>query len=269
MPPKKRKKKSRYLQTRRLFFNISDSFEKQQFLDLAMEIIGNCDVTIETRLERISIEFQGNPGQIDKIQNDLIILEKQLSKAFNSDIKGFYTYEHKILNKLLSNQLQIKYFVRVIKINGYEANIENSNSLLTNAPFDELKKINQSAAQSLNFAPIMQNKDIRRFLSTFSMKTGKDHSDIARLAVDNNIISERDSIYHFSLDIDEAYNKLENKLRKDFPISSTMEDTVSKEQFKGLGFDGGKIVFISKDGKEQDQSPYDWSENNDIEENSE
>lgn len=243
---KKGRKKTHRLQTRRLVFNTDTNFDKELFLEFGLDIIGNCDVNLESRLNRLSIQISGNPDVIDRISNRLIILEKQLSRAISPSFDGYYYYENEILAKLFPNQLQLKYFVSSIQVKGYEAFIQNSNTLATNAPFKELQDIHRLSVVALDKAPSMQNKDIQKFLSIFSMRTGESHEVIANIAMKNNIISERDAIYHFAMDVNDAYDKMTNKI-KDYNIDEIIESFNDPLDDISV-FEGGKIVII-KDGK--------------------
>jgi hypothetical protein len=214
-----------------------------------MNIIGNIDVVIESRLERLSIQISGSQEQVDRISDRLIILEKQLTNATIATVHGFYSYESELLFKLFPTQLQLGYLARVLENHGYEVEIENNNTLVTNAKLLDLREIHELAVTSIQEAPPEQNKDIRRFLSVFAMKLQSSHELIMDLASQEGIISKKQGMYQFAMDSKDAYQKMHSIFEKAPVVDLPHKVDEPEIDLAGLGFDGGKIVFI-KNGKE-------------------
>ncbi|MHA2252312.1 MAG: hypothetical protein ACXAD7_18240, partial [Candidatus Kariarchaeaceae archaeon] len=160
-----------------------------------------------------------------------------------------------LLAKIFPAQLQLNYLAQAIKTQDYEAFIEDQKKLVTTASLKELHKIHALAIGVLNKAPVSQNKDIRRFLSIYSLGTSNTHDAIAQFALDNKIINEVNQVYHFNMDVYEAYSQMEallgrrvldedeEILESDYPDMSIVDGS----------FDGGKIVFI-KNGEVQNST---------------
>ncbi|MHA2089799.1 MAG: DUF2067 family protein [Candidatus Kariarchaeaceae archaeon] len=256
MPKKHKRRTSQRLQNKRLTFNTGQTFDKEVFLNLAMNIIGNVDVVIESRLERLSIQISGSQEQVDSISDRLIVLEKQLTNATIATVHGFYSYESELLFKLFPIQLQLGYLARVLENHGYETEIETNNTLVTNAKLEVLREIHELAVTSIQEAPPEQNKDIRRFLSVFAMKLQSSHEVIMDLASQEGILRKKQGMYQFAMDSKDAYQKM-HSIFEQAPIVDLPQEIDEPEiDLAGLGFDGGKIVLM-KNGERLNRDTYD------------
>ncbi len=236
-----------------MVFNIPTTVSKDLFLNYALKIIGDRYVHVESKGDKITLNMQGERGELHTVINRLSMISNQINNAV-LDNDGSYIYDNELLSQLFKPQLQLKYFKKAIEIYGFDAKIDE-NMLITNANYFEIERIHKKAAKAMREMISAQNRDIQRFFSLLYMKSNLDMFEMGNIGLENDILKMVDGKFHFAIDQEIAYKKMQELVDKP-ELRPTIEVPEGEEINLNDFFEGGKIVFL-KNGEELDSSPFD------------
>ena len=131
--------KKRKYRNQTVVFNIPSTVGKDLFLRFAMEIIGDKYVHVESKMNKISLEFQGERTLVAGIVEKLTMISSQLNDAVVGK-RGEYEYHIDLLNKLFQPHLKPSFFEQTIKIYGHDAEFREK-QLVSSANYFEIEEI--------------------------------------------------------------------------------------------------------------------------------
>ncbi|MHA2100585.1 MAG: DUF2067 family protein [Candidatus Kariarchaeaceae archaeon] len=262
---RKKKQREDKLPRRKLFFDRPYGVKLEELLDIYMEVIGNIDAELDMKIDKISITLSANKSEIDKKVLKLQTLQGQLMKATNGGERSFYEYEQGLFQHIFKSQIQTKFLSQILSVHNYHSELTEDKTIITDAPLNELRRLQALGFTLIQQSPQNQNKDIQRFTTLVSMKTGKSQGEILELCTANGLLFEKDDKLRFSDDKDKILNQI-MEIAEDLSLSSDIaEDILSDDDtdIPGFGFDGGKIVFINS-SNDRERSTYEDLEKEEI-----
>lgn len=245
--------KKRKFRNQTIVFNIPSTVGKDLFLRFAMDIIGDNYVHVESKMNKISLQVQGERSLIAGIVEKLTMVSSQLNDAVVGK-KGKYEYHIDLLNKLFQPHLKPIFFEQTIKIYGHDAEFRGK-QLVSSADYFELEEIHKKASNAMKIMQSDQDRDIQKLFALLYLDSGMDELGIADIALENNVLRLVDGQYQFAINKDLAFDRLRGLLNQ--PVMHPTIDLPEGEELSFNDFfDGGKIVFL-KNGKELDSSTFD------------
>lgn len=234
-------------------------------MELASQLIGNTETIMESKLNKISMEFRGDKARIDFLINNLQILSNQIKDGTSPDLDGLFRYEKSFLDQVFKPQIQIKVLHQILKLFNYESKLNDEiNLIISNAKFEEILNLHKEYFQALHNTLNNQNRDIQKFLSSLFIKYKINQEEIAKLANNIEILGMKDDSYYFKIDSNSAYDIMKEYL-DDMGKQKESMTLPDKDDFSiNEIFEGGKMVFM-KNGKELNDIIYkrdELSENN-------
>lgn len=257
---RKKKQREDRRPRRKLHFERPYGVKLEDLLELYMHIVGEMDAELDMKIDKITISLEGNRTELEKTVSELQILQGQLIGATTADENGNYSYEQGLFLHIFKSQIQTQFLTQVIAANNYHSELTEGKTIISNIPLYELKQLQAESYKSINEAPTDQHKDIQKFVSIVSMKTGKLHDEILQLGIANELFTQKDDKLHFANSQEKVMEQIIEIINE---LSSGTSEEVDSlvtddENLGGFGFDGGKIVFVNA----SERSPFEDQEKN-------
>ncbi|OLS16792.1 MAG: hypothetical protein HeimC2_46210 [Candidatus Heimdallarchaeota archaeon LC_2] len=246
--PRDKKRKQHKRPTKKLFFERPYGVKLEELLDIYLDVIGNSDAEIDMKIDKISISLIGDRSNNDMIASKLQELQGQLMKATTPDANGNYFYEQELFPLIFNNPIQTRFLADILAVFKYTSELTEDKTIITNASLYDVQRLQKIGYSSLNQSPKDQNKDIQRFALLNSLKLSKSPEEILQLGIANGLLFEKEGKIHFSNTREKTQEGL-NEILIDlsFTSDSTDQEVISTldPEIEGLGFQGGKIVFVN------------------------
>jgi hypothetical protein len=264
MTRRKKKREDKFPQ-RKLFFDRPYGIKLEDLLDYYMHVIGHMDAELDMKIDKISITLSANKSEIENTVSKLQTLQGQLLKATNVDENTYFHYEQGLFQHIFKTQIQTKFLSQVLSVHNYHSELTEDKTIITDAPLHELRRLQALGFSSMQQSPSGQNKDVQRFSSLVSIKTGKPHDEVLELCIANGLMVEQDDRLRFTDNKEKVLDQI-MELVEDLSISSDLAEDIiidKDTEIPGFGFDGGKIVFINS-SNDRERSTYEDLDNQEI-----
>jgi len=197
----------------------------------------NLSYNISATLNDYSIDLNGEKEDVQTSYDNLRQLAIEVSKFFSPNENGVRQLGDFILTKVVKGALEKKLLVNGLRMQGYEALI-NQGRLETNAPLFMIIKINNQLFHSLQAVSTSMNKDVRKFISLVMLEFTSNERDIINFALDQEFlgVDKRNNRYILLRPMDEVIQLT----RERFNPSDIVLDA---PEFSDILFEGGTITF--------------------------